>query len=73
MAEALRVNKHPRAEGLLMKMWNDPDRGVRIAVANRLKDSKSIESLTLLKTMLKDADEFVSNAARESLKARTSP
>ena len=72
-ASALCVNQHPKAESLLVKMWNDPIRSVRINVAMRLRESRSPESLVLLNKMLKDADEYVREAARKSLEARTSP
>jgi hypothetical protein len=72
VAHALSVNKHPKAEGLLVKMWNDTNQHVRLQVALGLKDATSVESLKLLNRMLKDTDEHVRKAAQGSLNARTS-
>jgi HEAT repeat protein len=62
---------HPEAKKLLLTMWNDPYREVRVIVLEALDKMHTKESPELLKKMSHDADEGVRNQAVEYLELRT--
>jgi hypothetical protein len=70
-AGALAGSPHPDARRLLLTMWNDPSRGVRITVLHALGEMKTEESLALLRRMTEDSDEMVRGEARRYLALRT--
>jgi hypothetical protein len=70
-ADALLRSPHPEAKKLLLTMWNDPYREVRVIVLEALDKMHTKESPELLKKMSHDADEGVRNQAVEYLELRT--
>lgn len=68
VASAFNRSPHRLATSLLMKMHNDSDANIRRIVAQGLTKIKTKESLAVLRKLLKDENEEVRNAARESLK-----
>lgn len=70
-AESLLRSPHPGAMKLLLTMWDDPYREVRVQVVEALGKMKSDESFELLKKMSHDPDEGVRNQAIDCLESRT--
>jgi hypothetical protein len=70
-ALALLRSPHPQAKKLLLTMWNDPYREVRVVVLDALHEMCSQESLDLLKKMSHDCDEGVRSQASEYLESRS--
>ena len=69
-AHILSRSPHPEARKLLLSMWNDPSKWVRITVLHELGEMNSAESLKLLKKMSKDSDKDVRSEALRYLKLR---
>lgn len=70
VAGAFERSPHQHALELLLRMQNDSYWFVRLRVAQGLSRTTSYESLPVLRQMLKDENEYVREAARESLKTR---
>jgi HEAT repeat protein len=70
-AIALVRSPHPDAKRLLLTMWNDPSRGVRVTVLHVLGVMTTDESLALLGRMADDSDKIVRDEARRYLALRT--
>ena len=67
---ALLRSRHPEAKQLLLTMWNDPYREVRVIVVDALAKMKMPESLDLLRKMTHDSDKGVRDSASECLESR---
>jgi HEAT repeat protein len=71
VATAFGNSPHRSAIRLLLKMQDDKYWFVRLRVAQGLDKVKTKESLATLQKLLKDEDEHVRDAAKESLKKTT--
>jgi HEAT repeat protein len=69
-AGALARSPHAEAKRLLLTMWDDPSRAVRITVLHVLGKSNTDDSLGLLKKMSEDVDEGVRDEALRYLQLR---
>ncbi len=67
---ALSRSPHPEARKMLLSLWNDPSRAVRMTVLHELGRMDSAKSLNLLKKMSKDPDKDVRKEALRYLKLR---
>ena len=62
-AVALSRSPHPKAEGRLIELWNDPNEAIRITVLHRLGKLLDDESLEILQQMTLDKNERVRKEA----------
>lgn len=67
VAIAFGDSRHRSARKLLMKMQDDSYHFVRLRVALGLKSIKTPEALAILRKLLRDEDEYVRKAAKDSL------
>ena len=70
---ALVRSPHPQAKALLLTMWDDPSKSVRVAVAQAMATMQDQQSLDLLKKLAVDPDPLVQSEATRILKARSAP